>query len=64
MGVNQIPSREPTPEFAVEYVETCESLFQSLDDPQQQQRVVTLRFEGNTDTEIAGRLSSPRGSFC
>jgi hypothetical protein len=38
-------SREPTPEFAAEFVETCEFLFQSLDDPALKQ-VVTLRMEG------------------
>ena len=44
-AVEQLPSREPTPEFAAEFAETCEALFQRLDDPQLQQ-VVTLRMEG------------------
>ena len=58
-GVNRIDSREPTPEFAAEFVETCEILYQSLDDPDLQQ-VVTLRMEGYTDAEIADRLKCSR----
>lgn len=57
--VKQLASREPTPEFAAEFVETCESLFMSLDDPQMQE-VVTLRMEGYTDSEIADRLKCSR----
>jgi len=52
-------SREPTPEFAAEFVETCEFLFQSLDDPALQQ-VVTLRLEGYTDADVADRLKCSR----
>jgi DNA-directed RNA polymerase specialized sigma24 family protein len=52
-------SREPTPEFAAEFVETCEFLFQSLDDPALKQ-VVTLRMEGYTDAEVAERLRCSR----
>ena len=52
-------SREPTPEFAAEFVETCEFLFQSLDDPALKQ-VVSLRMEGYTDAEVADRLSCSR----
>src|SRR4051794_25911391 len=37
--VEMLTSREPTPEFAAEFVETCESLSQSLDDPALQQVV-------------------------
>ncbi len=58
-AVDHIPSLEPTPEFAAEFVETCEILFQSLDDPQLR-NVVTLRMEGYTDTEIADRLKCSR----
>lgn len=52
-------SREPTPEFAAEFVETCECLFESLDDPALKQ-VVTLRMEGYTDAEVADRLRCSR----
>ena len=60
-AVTQLPSREPTPEFAAEFAETCETLFQRLDDPQLQQ-VVTLRMEGYTDSEIGARLKCSRRS--
>lgn len=52
-------SREPTPEFAAEFLETCETLFLGLADPALEQ-VVVLRMEGFTDTEIAQRLSCSR----
>lgn len=58
-GIDNIPSREPSPEFAAEFVETCAVLFRSLDDPALQQ-VVTLRLEGYTDAEVAGRLQCSR----
>lgn len=58
-GVDLIVSREPTPEFAAEFVETCEVLYQSLDDPALQQ-VVTLRMEGCTDADVAERLKCSR----
>ncbi|CAN5302496.1 ECF-type sigma factor [soil metagenome] len=63
---NEIPScfelvnsREPTPEFAAEFVDTCEHLYQSLNDPTLQQ-VVTLRLEGYTDSDVANRLNCSR----
>ncbi len=49
-------SREPTPEFAAEFVETCEALFSGLADPSLE-HVVILRMEGFTDTEIADRMN-------
>lgn len=52
-------SREPTPEFAAEFVETCEALFSGLADPSLEQ-VVILRMEGFTDTEIADRMNCSR----
>lgn len=52
-------SREPTPEFAAEFAETCDSLYQSLGDTDLQQ-VVTLRMEGHTDGEIADLLKCSR----
>jgi DNA-directed RNA polymerase specialized sigma24 family protein len=58
-GVDVTVSREPTPEFAAEFVETCECLFQSLDDPALKQ-VVTLRMEGYTDAEVADQLRCSR----
>jgi DNA-directed RNA polymerase specialized sigma24 family protein len=58
-GTLGIASREPTPEFAAEFVETCNTLFNSLDDPTLQQ-VVTLRMDGHSDAEIADRLKCSR----
>jgi RNA polymerase sigma factor (sigma-70 family) len=58
-SVDRAVSREPTPEFAAEFVETCALLFQTLDDSTLQQ-VVTLRMEGCTDAEIADRLKCSR----
>ncbi len=55
-GVEDLPSREPTPEFAAEFVETCESLSRNLADPQLQQ-VMALKMEGRSNAEIADRLS-------
>jgi RNA polymerase sigma factor (sigma-70 family) len=58
-GIDRMVAREPTPEFAAEFVETCDSLFQSLGDAALQQ-VVTLRMEGYNDAEIAERLKCSR----
>ena len=55
----QALSREPTPEFTAEFLETYEKLFASLADPALEQ-VVTLRMEGYTDDEIANRLKCSR----
>lgn len=54
--VNQLPSHEPTPEFAAEFAETCESLYLSLNDPELKE-IVALRMEGYTDSEVADRLN-------
>lgn len=58
-GVDALVSREPSPEFAAQFVETCESLFEQLDDPALKQ-VATLRMEGYADAEIADRLKCSR----
>jgi RNA polymerase sigma factor (sigma-70 family) len=58
-GVEMIASREPAPEFVAEFVETCETLYHSLDDPALRQ-VVELRMEGYTDAETAERLKCSR----
>jgi len=56
---DHLASREPSPEFAEEFIEACESLFESLDDPQLKQ-VVCMRMEGRTDSEIAKQLNCSR----
>lgn len=58
-GDDTLQSREPTADFAAQFVETFELLFDRLDDPVLQQ-VVILRMEGHTDSEIAERLSCSR----
>ncbi|XZE56470.1 ECF-type sigma factor [Planctomycetaceae bacterium SH139] len=58
-SLGEVLSREPTPEFAAEFIETCELLLNSLDDPNLAQ-VVALRMEGYNDTEIAELLSCSR----
>ncbi len=57
--IDAIHSREPTPEFAAEFAETCRILYQDLGDSELQQ-VVTLRMEGFTDSEIAQKLNCSR----
>ena len=52
-------SREPSPEFAAEFVETCQCLFSRLADPLLE-KVATLRMEGYTDTEVADRMGCSR----
>ncbi len=52
-------SREPTPEFAVEFVDVCERLFQSLEDGKLKE-IATLKMEGYTDIEVADRLKCSR----
>lgn len=52
-------SREPTPEFAAEFHETCGTLFDRLKDPVLEQ-VVALRLEGFTDSEIAEKMDCSR----
>jgi RNA polymerase sigma factor (sigma-70 family) len=58
-GIDGLASREPTPELAAVFVETCESLYQTLNDPELEQ-VVMLRMDGYTDEEIAQRLQWSR----
>jgi RNA polymerase sigma factor (sigma-70 family) len=52
-------SREPTPEFAAELEETCERLFERLNDPDLKE-IAVLRLEGYTDAEIAAKLDCSR----
>jgi RNA polymerase sigma factor (sigma-70 family) len=59
MMVDNAVSREPSAEFAAEFVEVFESLFNDLNDPALES-VVALRMEGFTDSEIAARLKCSR----
>jgi RNA polymerase sigma factor (sigma-70 family) len=58
-GLNDIPAREPSPEFAAQFVEVCGLFFQSLSDPSLQ-AVARLRMDGYTDSEIGQRLNCTR----
>jgi len=55
-----LPLANPTPEFAAEFVETCETLFLSLEDPDLQQVVTLARGKAMRDDEIAVRLKCSR----
>jgi DNA-directed RNA polymerase specialized sigma24 family protein len=59
VGGQRLASREPTPEFAAEFVEICERLLRSLEETTLKQ-VATLKMEGYTDNEIADRLRCSR----
>lgn len=60
-GIQQLPCREPSPEFVTAFAETCDALFASLPDPKLQQ-VATMRLEGHTDSEIAANLGCARST--
>ena len=60
-GIQQLPCREPSPEFAAAFAETCDALFNSLPDPKLQQ-VAAMRLEGHTDSEIAAGLGCARSA--
>lgn len=55
----ELVCREPSPDFVVEFSETCDTLFNQLDDSRLQQ-TLKLRLEGYTVNEIADRMSSSR----
>jgi DNA-directed RNA polymerase specialized sigma24 family protein len=59
VNLDTLPSREPTAEFVVEFVETFQHLFEDLHDLPLQQ-VVELRMQGHSDTEIADQLNCSR----
>ncbi len=54
-----LPSREPTPEFSAEFVDTCEKLFGALQDPLLH-RIGQLKIEGYGDDEIAQHVGFSR----
>jgi DNA-directed RNA polymerase specialized sigma24 family protein len=58
-GDIHISSREPTPEFAVEFVDVCERLLQGLEDATLKE-IATLKLEGYIDIEVADRLKCSR----
>ncbi len=54
-GIDQVPSREPTPEFAAEAAETYDALFSKMPDDSLR-AVAARRMEGFTNQEIADQL--------
>jgi DNA-directed RNA polymerase specialized sigma24 family protein len=54
-GLEQVLSREPTPEFAAQLVEDCLRLLARLDDPDLR-TVAVWKMEGYSNEEIASRL--------
>jgi RNA polymerase sigma factor (sigma-70 family) len=55
VSLEEIISREPTPEFAAEMAEECQRLLQQLGDDSLQ-NVALLKMEGYTTNQIATRL--------
>jgi DNA-directed RNA polymerase specialized sigma24 family protein len=55
VGLDQIVSREPDPEFAAEMAEECRRLLGSLGD-KELEAVALWKMEGYTNEEIAGKL--------
>ena len=57
--LEQFASREPTPEFQAEFVETSIALFENLQEPALLE-IAQLKVEGYGDSEIAERLNCSR----
>ena len=54
-GIEQVPSREPSPDLAAEVAETCAALLTQLGDPSLQQ-IATVKLQGFSNEEIAAQL--------
>lgn len=60
LGLDGLPSREPTPEFAAEFADLCDSLILSLPDDTLRQ-IAQLKLSEHSTQEIAQRLEcTPR----
>lgn len=59
--LEQFASRDPTPEFQAEFIETSSALFGNLSEPALKE-IASLKVEGYKDTEIAERLNCSRQS--
>ena len=59
LGLDGMPSREPSPEFAFEFAETCDELFAGLDADKLRQ-VGLLKMDGYSDSEVAEKLNCSR----
>ena len=58
-AMESLAGTEPTPEFAAEVSETCESLFDSLPDDTSR-KIAQLKLENHTADEIAAKLGCTR----
>lgn len=58
-SLEQLAGREPTPEFAAEFSETCERLFDGLPDGSLRD-VAALKLQGLTDDEVGQQLQCAR----
>lgn len=58
-GSAGLESREPTPEFAAEVAETCDTMLAALPDDVSR-KTALLKLENHTDEEIAGKLGCTR----
>lgn len=56
--LQKLPAREPSPEFELEFLEMCGSLFEGLDP--QLQHIGRLKIEGFSDQEIADQVGCTR----
>lgn len=61
IDIHHLLSREPSPEFAAEFTETCNRFFDRLGDPKLVD-IALLRIEGYNDAEIAARLNCVRST--
>lgn len=58
-GMEVLPGRDPTPEFAAEVAETCEAMLASLPDDTSR-KIALLKLENHTAEEMAAKLSCTR----
>jgi DNA-directed RNA polymerase specialized sigma24 family protein len=56
-GLHRLLSREPTPEFAAEFAEACERLFDKLGNPTLR-TIARLKLEGHDSEEIAAAIGT------
>lgn len=59
VGMDALPSGEPSPEFASQFKETCDEMLGGLDGENLKQ-IGLLKMEGYTDSEVAAKLNCSR----
>lgn len=58
-GLDNLPGREPTPEFAAEFADLCSSALESLDDPMLRE-IAQLKLKDYDNEQIAAKLGVTR----